>query len=116
MKIYKIYAAFLGLTAIILGALGAHLLKNILTAEQLHSFETAVKYQMYMAIALLWITHSNLPSKKIILLWSLGVTFFSGSIYGLIFLQWKFLGPITPLGGVMMIIGWGLLLQKFIKQ
>ncbi len=116
MKIYKIYAAFLGFTAIILGALGAHFLKNILSLEQLHSFETAVKYQMYMALALLWFTHTNSFHKTVGILWILGITFFSGSIYGLIFFQWKFLGPITPIGGLLMILGWGLLMFQFIKS
>lgn len=110
------YAAFLGMSAVILGALGAHLLKNYLTTEQLNSYETAVKYQMYMALALLWLTHSSVFDKKIGFLWTLGVTLFSGSIYGLIFFQWKFLGPVTPIGGILMILGWLLLILKLIKN
>lgn len=116
IKIYKVYGAFLGMSAIILGALGAHLFKGTLTVEQLNSYETAVKYQMYMALAILWLTHSTIYDQNISTLWALGVTLFSGSIYGLIFLQWKFLGPVTPIGGVLMIAGWALLMFKLIAR
>jgi uncharacterized membrane protein YgdD (TMEM256/DUF423 family) len=116
MKFLKIYAAFLGFSSVILGAFGAHYLKKILQEAHFQSFETAVKYQMYMALALLWFTHSNTYSQNIARLWAFGVTLFSGSIYGLIFLEWKFLGPITPFGGFCIILGWFLLILKFLSK
>ena len=96
-------AAFLGLTAIILGAFGAHALKNYLTPEQLISFETGVKYQMYHALFLLFLGLSAVfltDKTKKLMYWLvvLGVAFFSGSIYLLTTknvtgIDFKFLGP-----------------------
>lgn len=108
-------AGIFGSLTIILGAFGAHLFKKILPEEKLASFEVGVRYQMYAALALLVVGyHSNfeLLSQR----WAfygiaLGTVLFSFSIYGLSFAAvWKvnlrFLGPITPLGGLLMIIGW----------
>ena len=113
--------AFFGLTAVILGAFGAHLLKKKLTKEQLQSFETGVKYQMYHAIVLL-VLGFNLEdlNSKIIYAFIIGIILFSFSIYGLVISsannkKLKFLGPITPLGGLFLIIGWSLLIYKYIN-
>lgn len=112
-------------TAIILGAFGAHALKERLTIESLSTFETGVKYQMYQGIALLVLGFNadklmfNL--KLISTLLILGVALFSISIYflsiqSLLGTELKFLGPITPLGGSLMIIGWLILAIKVAKQ
>ena len=78
-------AAFFGMAAIIFGAFGAHALKEVLTGDQLTTFETGVKYQMYHALFLLFvgINHhlSHKLKKTILILTILGVIFFSGSIY-----------------------------------
>ena len=78
-------AAFLGITAIILGAFGAHALKKVLSVEQLQSFEVGVRYQMYHALFLLFIgVFAFLNEKERLLIFWLtifGVLFFSGSIY-----------------------------------
>ena len=78
-------AAFLGMTAIILGAFGAHALKKVLTPEQLISFETGVRYQMYQAFFLFFLAAQNdileKTKKTIYTLIISGVLFFSGSIY-----------------------------------
>ncbi len=75
----------LGMTAIILGAFGAHALKKVLTAEELITFETGVKYQMYHALFLLFLGMTSLVNEKvkksIFKLIVVGVVFFSGSIY-----------------------------------
>ncbi len=110
--------------AIVLGALGAHKLKELLTPEKLSAFKTGVEYHIYHAIALVIInsvpTFTQLKGIKTTnWLFNLGIVFFSGSIYllstmeisGLSFL--KFLGPITPVGGLLFIIGWSLLAVKF---
>jgi uncharacterized membrane protein YgdD (TMEM256/DUF423 family) len=117
-----ISGAIFGLTAVVFGAFGAHLLKKKLTTEQLHSFETGVKYQMYHAIVLL-VVGSHLQDKAsinnyIVYAFIIGVTLFSFSIYGLVISsannkKIKILGPITPLGGLFLIIGWALLIYKF---
>lgn len=111
-------AAILGFISIILGAFGAHALKEVLTAEQLVSFETGVRYQMYHALFLLLVGITNFISEKqkkiIFTLTLIGVLLFSGSIYLLATqtisgINFKFLGPITPIGGMLLIISWGLL-------
>ena len=111
-------AAFLGMIAIILGAFGAHALKNILSPEQLISFETGVRYQMYQAFFLFFLaTQTDLLEKTRKLIYTLiviGVLFFSGSIYllstsSLTAINFKSFGFITPIGGLLLIIAWGML-------
>ncbi len=119
-------AAFLGLTAIILGAFGAHALKNYLTPEQLISFETGVKYQMYHALFLLFLGLSAVfltDKTKKLMYWLvvLGVAFFSGSIYLLTTknvtgIDFIFLGLITPIGGTLLIVAWGILFVKVLNK
>lgn len=109
----------LGMTAIILGAFGAHALKKVLTAEELITFETGVKYQMYHALFLLFLGMTSLVNEKvkksIFKLIVVGVVFFSGSIYILATktitgIDFRPLGIVTPVGGTLLIIGWVLLL------
>jgi len=108
--------AFFGMLSVIFGAFGAHALKKILSAEQLHSFEVGVKYQMYHAIVLIGLGVNNAPiSAAIYWCFTIGIILFSFSIYGLILSDAKgkklrFLGPITPLGGLLLVAGWLLLL------
>lgn len=118
-----LFGSFFGLLAIIFGAFGAHLLKKKLSEEQLQSFETGVKYQMYHAIVLLILGFQLNPNisldKYIIYAFILGIVLFSFSIYGLVISsaknkKLKFLGPITPLGGLFLVCGWALLIYKFI--
>ena len=111
--------------AIIFGAFGAHALKERISAERLVSFETGVRYQMYHGLALLALallteksTFGNrLPVNLIII----GTLLFSFSIYGLALqevfgMSLIFLGPITPLGGSVLIIGWIILGFKIFKS
>ncbi|MBP8066005.1 MAG: DUF423 domain-containing protein [Flavobacterium sp.] len=118
-------AAFMGAVAIVLGAFGAHGLKEVLNESQLATFETGVKYQMYHALFLLFIGTMNLVAettkKTILWLVSAGVLFFSGSIYLLSTatvtgLSVKFLGPVTPLGGMLLIAAWLLLFAKILGK
>ncbi|APG65484.1 hypothetical protein LPB136_08995 [Tenacibaculum todarodis] len=115
--------AIFGLLAVTFGAFGAHALKKILSEEQLNSFETGVKYQMYHAIVLLVLGFQLNPNisldKYIIYSFIIGILLFSFSIYGLVISsaknkKLKFLGPITPLGGLFLVCGWALLAYKFI--
>lgn len=117
-----IFGAIFGFLAIILGAFGAHLLKKKLNTDQLNSFETGVKYQMYHAIVLVVLgfkfsTELTLD-KYIIYAFISGVILFSFSIYGLIISsarnkKLRFLGPITPLGGLFLVLAWALLIYKY---
>jgi uncharacterized membrane protein YgdD (TMEM256/DUF423 family) len=108
--------AFFGLLSVIFGAFGAHALKKRLSSEQLHSFEVGVKYQMYHAIVLLVLgLHSNDVAVSVYWCFTAGVILFSFSIYGLVISDSKgkklrFLGPITPIGGLLLVSGWLLIL------
>ena len=117
-------AAFLGMTAIILGAFGAHALKKVVTPEQLISFDTGVRYQMYQALFLFFLATQNdileKTKKTIYTLIISGVLFFSGSIYllstmGISGINFKSIGFITPLGGLLLILAWGMLGFSILK-
>ncbi|WP_420603253.1 DUF423 domain-containing protein [Flagellimonas sp.] len=112
-----------GLLAVVFGAFGAHALKKKLTPDQLQSFETGVRYQMYHAIVLLVLGYNfgfEQPLERYIVnCFIFGTLLFSFSIYGLCLSAAKgkklrFLGPVTPLGGLLLVIGWALLLYSFI--
>jgi uncharacterized membrane protein YgdD (TMEM256/DUF423 family) len=113
------------MTAIILGAFGAHALKKVLNVDQLATFETGVKFQMYHALFLLFIglnAHMAEKIKKTILnLTILGIIFFSGSIYllatdSLNTFNFKVIGFLTPIGGLLLITSWGVLMWNFLKK
>lgn len=119
-----ITAAIFGIVAIALGAFAAHGLKKVLSTEALQTFETGVRYQMYHAIMLLFVggtSFLNAKSKNIIFyLVLIGVVFFSGSIYGLSTMDvtginFKSVGFITPIGGLLLISAWALMLLNFLK-
>ncbi|SFN93168.1 Uncharacterized membrane protein YgdD, TMEM256/DUF423 family [Chryseobacterium oleae] len=119
-----IFGAAYGMLSVILGAFGAHALKKILSVERLESFETGVRYQMYAAFFLLivgYILKFDTSSQKwISILMMAGTILFSFSIYFLSLQDYlganlKFLGPITPLGGLFMILSWGMLIWYFAK-
>jgi uncharacterized membrane protein YgdD (TMEM256/DUF423 family) len=108
-------ALILGALSIVLGAFGAHGLKKFLTIEQLNSFEIGVRYQMYHALFLLFVAQTGYITDKqkwvVFLITLLGILLFSGSIYLLATstitsIKAKFLGPITPLGGLLLISSW----------
>ncbi|WP_396155738.1 DUF423 domain-containing protein [Flavobacterium sp.] len=118
-------AAFMGMTAIVLGAFGAHALKKELSVEQLSSFETGVKYQMYHALFLLFLGQvSNLSEKvkkRVFQLVLFGVFFFSGSIYllttkAITGIDFRFIGIVTPIGGALLIVAWGVLFWYILKS
>ena len=118
-------AAVFGMIAIILGAFGAHALKNVLSIDQLVTFETGVKYQMYHALFLLFIgtiTDNKKKKKKQIYYLTLsGVVLFSGSIYllatnDLTPFDFKTIGFVTPIGGLLLIIAWGALFLNYFNK
>lgn len=121
----QLVGALLGLLAVVFGAFGAHLLKKTFTEDQLNSFEIGVKYQMYHALLLLMLSFSlNLETgleKAIIYCIIIGIILFSFSIYGLCISaskgnKIKILGPITPIGGLLLVTGWGLLFYNIVKN
>lgn len=117
--------AILGMIAIILGAFGAHALKKVLSIEQLATFETGVRYQMYHALFLLFVGLLGMISEKtkktIYSLVLSGVFLFSGSIYllatnDLTSFDFKVIGFVTPIGGLLLILAWGILLLNLTKK
>ncbi len=121
-RIYPAIAAFLGMLAIILGAFGAHALKEQLEPESLQNFETGVRYMMYHALGILLINFSPLPGQRsktmISQLFLLGILFFSGSIFVIAtgMAEAKSIWFITPLGGLFFVIGWLLAALSFLKS
>ena len=123
-KKIRITGAIFGLTAVMIGAFGAHGLEKVLDASAIATFETGVKYQMYHALLLLLIPMFALSEKTKKIVWVLlltGVLFFSGSIYGLATNELTSfdvtkIALITPLGGTLLIISWVLLVIHFIKS
>lgn len=124
LKLGSLFALF----GVILGAFGAHSLKNHLSIDQLATFETGVRYQFYHAFALILLAILTVHFKDSQLikyagwLFTIGIFLFSGSIYLLACREmlgienWRWLGPITPVGGTCFIIGWGLLLFAAFKH
>lgn len=118
------------LISIILGAFGAHSLKALLendpdVLKKISSFEAGVRYQMYSGLSFLIIGLNKekfqFSLKPVFYYWLVGTIFFSVSIYFLtlqkiIGASLRFLGPITPVGGLLLIVGWVVLLLRFLKQ
>lgn len=118
---FLVVAALLGATGVMLGAFGAHALRDLLPPERMETYQTAVTYQMWHALALLGIAtlgatanrDANAAGSKFqkrlgvsAYALALGTLIFSGSLYLLVLLDKPLLGAITPIGGVALIIGW----------
>ncbi|MCD8414372.1 DUF423 domain-containing protein [Tenacibaculum dicentrarchi] len=115
-------ASILGVFGVILGAFGAHALKSKLSSEALQSFETAVRYQFLHVLVLLFVNMFNefnfKQKNRISFLFIAGIVLFSGSIYTiqLVEVPAKNIWFVTPLGGVLLIIGWSVMAFEFIKK
>ncbi len=120
-KLFLIISAIFGMLAVMLGAFGAHALKDKFQSEgTLDTFQTAVQYQFYHTLALLgialflmkyqsqWLTYAGYSM-------TFGILIFSGSLYLLCFTGIKWLGAITPIGGLLFILGWVFLLTAALK-
>jgi len=118
-----ITGSILGFLGIIIGAFGAHGLEKFLDNENLATFETGVKYQMYHALLMLLVANfalSKKTKKRLHILILFGVILFSGSIYGLatnVLTGFDFatIGFVTPIGGTLLIMAWGFLIFKFFQ-
>lgn len=121
-RIYPAIAAFLGMLTIILGAFGAHALKDQLEPESLQSFETGVRYMMFHVLGILLINFSPLLSQsskiRISQLFLIGIVLFSGSIFVIAtgMIQAKIIWFITPLGGLFFVLGWLIATLSFLKS
>ncbi|MEI9896956.1 MAG: DUF423 domain-containing protein [Chthoniobacter sp.] len=107
-------AAAIGFLGVILGALGAHKLKPALSAHGTADlWETAVLYQLLHVVALLALAATDRASRLLAILWIAGVVCFSGSLYVLSLSELQaYLWPVTPLGGLLFLIGWALLIIR----
>jgi uncharacterized membrane protein YgdD (TMEM256/DUF423 family) len=112
---FLLIGAVLGFLAVAFGAFGAHALKSRLTPELLLVFETGVRYQMYHVFALLIVAAAigHIGSARLLVtagwFFFAGILLFSGSLYALALTDVRILGAITPLGGLMFLIGWACL-------
>lgn len=122
-----ISAAIFAALAVVLGAFGAHALKQVLTPELLQTFETGVRYQFYHSFALLaaGVTFISFPNRQIKLastFFIIGILLFSGSLYALTMLKMNGavglggVGILTPVGGLFFILGWLFMLIGFVKK
>jgi uncharacterized membrane protein YgdD (TMEM256/DUF423 family) len=118
------FGALYGAMALILGAFGAHALKKMATAEQLASFETGVRYQFYHALLLVVLGYGlgfqHPVESWVVTCFMVGTPIFSWSIFGLVWSdirgnKWRFLGPVTPIGGLILAIGWLLLVYNSVR-
>jgi|TARA_B110000495_G_scaffold35325_1_gene28138 uncharacterized membrane protein YgdD (TMEM256/DUF423 family) len=122
LKIAFLFAAFAGALGVVLGAFGAHALRGSIEPRLIETFQTAVQYQLIHALALLlvsltmgWLGQS-LSLEISAYAFMAGIILFSGSLYGLVLTEMKWLGPVTPLGGLCLIVGWLALLVGGFRQ
>jgi uncharacterized membrane protein YgdD (TMEM256/DUF423 family) len=125
-KIFLITTSFMGLTAVMLGAFGAHGLRPMIATENLAVWEKGVQYQFYHTLAL-FMCYLYLRQESSTFVSNAGICFivgiicFSGSLYllatrELTNIPTGFVGPVTPLGGLFFIAGWCLILIQAIKR
>ena len=122
LKIAFLFAAFAGALGVVLGAFGAHALRGSIEPRLIETFQTAVQYQLIHALALLlvsltmgWLGQSLLFEISAYAFMA-GIILFSGSLYGLVLTEMRWLGPVTPLGGLCLIVGWLSLLVGGFRQ
>jgi len=122
LKIAFVFAAFAGALGVVLGAFGAHALRGSIEPRLMEIFQTAVQYQLIHALALLlvsltmgWLGQS-LSFEISAYAFIAGIIFFSGSLFGLVLTEIRWLGPVTPLGGLCLIVGWLALLVGGFRQ
>lgn len=120
MNLFGILGAAFGFLGVALGAFGAHGLKGRLTPEDLAIFETAVRYQMYHALALILVAlviGKGGAGANTLSGWAftVGIALFSGSLYLMLLTGQRWLGAVTPLGGLAFLIGWAAMAWAFFK-
>jgi uncharacterized membrane protein YgdD (TMEM256/DUF423 family) len=118
---FIIAAALLAGLGVLAGAFGAHTLDAMVAPDRLQTFETGVRYQMYHALALLWVGWASTRWDTRWLTWAgyaflAGIVIFCGSLYTLVLTDTPWLGAVTPLGGVLFIAGWFLLARGFLHH
>ena len=120
LKFGLIAGSLLSMLSVVLGAFGAHYLKNTLNDYSLSVFQTGVLYQFFHSVGILVLvllskSINNLNLDLSIWFFTLGIILFSGSLYLLAITGLKWLGAITPIGGMFFILGWMFLFMKSLK-
>lgn len=120
-RTFALFGAAFALIAVALGAFGAHALQSRVEPGDLEIWETAVRYQMWHALALLVLAalHARWPGGGTVVAgWSFvaGILIFSGSLYALVGTGIRGLGAITPIGGVALLVGWAALIQRLLSD
>ena len=122
---FLLLAVLSALLCVLIGAFGAHALKAVLNETSRHTYQTAVEYQMFHSLALLWLASYwqqsvDVAHQKVWMiassLMAMGIVFFSGSLYVLAITQINWWGAVTPIGGVCFILAWLLLLVAVFRQ
>jgi len=121
VRLFGILGSIFGLLGVALGAFGAHGLKGRLTPADLAIFETGVRYQMYHALALLLVAGllargGGGASPLAGWAFTAGIAVFSGSLYLMVLTGGRWLGAVTPLGGLAFIVGWAALAWSFVAR
>ena len=122
LKIIFLFAAFAGALGVVLGAFGAHALRGSIEPRLMETFQTAVQYQLIHALALLMVSLTmgwlgqSLSFEISAYAFMAGIILFSGSLYGLVLTEMRWLGPVTPLGGLCLIAGWLAMLVGGFRQ
>lgn len=110
-----LFASINGMIAVILGAFGAHGLKDKISPALLAAYQTGTQYHLFhvlaligLALLILRLPSTTVPTPLLLTgyLWMAGIVLFSGSLYGLALGAPSWFGPITPLGGLLLIFGW----------
>ena len=117
LKTGLLLGSFFALTAVVLGAFGAHALKDQLSEYRKSIYEKGIFYQMFHSLAILLVALLNqyfegTDFSVCLWLFSIGIILFSGSLYILSLTQIKWLGAVTPIGGVLLIVGWTVIFLK----
>ncbi len=120
LKFWLVCGGLFGFLAVAFGAFGTHGLAKRIPAERLEAFESAVRYQMYHALALLFIgiLEHVLPGIRLdIVGWAfvVGTLLFCGSVYMYALTEMKWLDGVAPVGGIVLLIGWGWLVYQFLQ-
>ncbi len=121
IKTGLLLGSFFAFLTVVLGAFGAHALKEQLTEYGKTIYEKGILYQMFHSVAIFMVAILNQNSESIdysISIWcfAAGIILFSGSLYILALTQIKWLGAITPIGGLLFIIGWGIIFFKTLNS
>ncbi|MFL1468017.1 DUF423 domain-containing protein [Marinobacter sp. DUT-3] len=122
MRLPLVLGALLALLAVMAGAFGAHGLRTIVSARGLEVFQTAVTYQVYHSLTLILVavlTGIGIHRRLLAVasgFFLAGILLFSGSLYVLVLTDIRWVGPITPIGGVCFMVGWILLLIAGLRR